>query len=114
MSQSLDFKSIVENDLKETFFLSEEFAERHLVNGKEMDVLLDAYELMERKGSQGANNHFDGIFSAELLMYVKGVDFGVPPKVGALLVLDESKVYRVKEVTEELGVYAIALGANKA
>lgn len=114
MSDPINFNDILKNDLKNTFFLSEEFAERHMVNGKEMDVLLDAYELMERKGSQGGNNHFDGIFSAELLMYVKAQDFGVPPKVGALLILDGSKVYRVKEVTDEMGVYAIALGANKA
>lgn len=113
MSESFDFKAILENDLKETFFIPEEFSERHMINGKEMDVLLDDYELMERKGSRKENEHFDGIFSADVLMYVKVEEFGVSPKVGALLVLDGSRVYRVREVTEELGVYAIALGANK-
>ncbi|NCC16552.1 MAG: hypothetical protein EOM28_09415 [Clostridia bacterium] len=114
MSEPINFKDILKNDLENTFFLPEEFAERHMVNGKEMDVLLDAYELMDRKGNRKESDHFDGIFSAELLMYVKVEDFGVPPKVGALLVLDGSKVYRVQEVTEEMGVYSIALGANKA
>lgn len=113
MSESFNFKDILLNDLKETFFLTEEFSERHMVNGTEMDVLLDDYELMERKGSRKENEHFDGIFSADVLMYVKAEDFGVSPKVGALLILDGSKVYRVREVTEEMGVYAIALGANK-
>ncbi len=96
MSKSMSFKDILKNDLENTFFLAEEFAERHTINGKEMDVL------------------FDGIYTADLLLYVKVQDFGVPPKVGALLILDGSKTYRVKEVTEEMGVYAIALGANRA
>lgn len=113
MSESMTFKDILKNDLENTFFFAEEFAERHTVNGKEMDVLLDAYELMERKGSQGGDKHFDGIFKADLLMYVKAKDFGVLPKVGAPLILDGSKTYRVQEVTEEMGVYAITLGANK-
>lgn len=51
MSESMSFKDILKNDLENTFFLAEEFAERHTINGKEMDVLLDDYELMERKGS---------------------------------------------------------------
>lgn len=113
MSESMSFKDILKNDLENTFFLAEEFAERHTINGKEMDVLFDDYELMERKGSQRVNEHFDGIYTADLLLYVKVQDFGVPPKVGALLILDGSKSYRVKEVTEEMGVYAIALGANR-
>lgn len=107
----MSLKDILQEDLDSVFFDAEEFAELHIVNGKEMLLLLDGNELSERKTTQ--EKHLDGVYSSTMLLYVKANAYGARPKVGSMLVLDE-KQYRVTDVVEEGGVYSITIGAMRA
>lgn len=109
----MDLREIMRDDLDDVFFDMEEFAERHTVNGKEMSVIFDENELLERKKEGRAGSHFDGAYLATAMLYVKAEEYGPRPKVGSVLVIDEKKVYRVAEAVDECGVYSIALEANK-
>lgn len=109
----MDLREIIRDDLDGVFFDMEEFAERHTVNGKEMSVIFDENELLERKKEGRTGSHFDGAYLATAMLYVKAGEYGPRPKVGSVLVIDEKKVYRVTEAVDECGVYSIALEANK-
>ena len=60
-----------------------------------------------------ANQHLDGIYKNEKLIYVASADFGALPKQGAILKLDK-KVYRVVDAVDEYGVYSITIEANRS
>lgn len=109
----MNLREVIRDDLADVFFDMEEFAELHTVNGKEMSVIFDENELLERKKEGRAGSHFDGAYLATAMLYVKAGEYGPRPKVGSVLVIDEKKVYRVTEAVDECGVYSIALEANK-
>ncbi len=109
----MNLRKIIRDDLEDVFFDMEEFAERHTVNGKEMCIIFDENELLERKKEGRAGSHFDGAYLATAMLYVKAEEYGPRPKAGSVLVLDEKKVYRITAAVDEGGVYSIALEANK-
>lgn len=109
----MNLREIIQDDLEDVFFDMEEFAERHTVNGKEMRIIFDENELLERKKEGRAGSHFDGAYLATAMLYVKAEEYGPRPKVGSVLVIDEKKVYRIAAAIDEGGVYSIALEANK-
>lgn len=108
----MTLKEIMKEDLDDVFFDLDEFAEIHDVNGKEMSVMIDGNELGERKKSDRAGKHYDGLYTSMILMYVKAEEYGARPKVGSLIHLD-GKAYKVIEAVEEGGVYSITMGANR-
>lgn len=90
------------------FFNLEEFSEAHQINGKCIPCLLDDMELLERKQATREDQHMDGIFLADCLLYVRAADFGSPPKPGRVITVD-GKTYRVASAEDEMGVYSICL-----
>ena len=107
----MSLKDILQEDLNSVFFDLDEFAETHLVNGVEMNIIIDSNELGERKATSG--KHYDGAYSSIMLMYVKAEEYGAKPKVGSMIVLDQ-KHYKVTDVVDEGGVYSITMGATRS
>lgn len=100
-------------------------AEIHNVNGAETPVIIDNQRLLELKAK---SQYAEGISTAELLFFVKCVDFvvkptneqeinfdediyGLKPAVGQVITFDND-IYRVVAVTELNGMFEIVLGAN--
>lgn len=111
----LTFKEAAAQDIDDAFFLPDEFAEEHVIDGKKMQIVLDDNELIERSAhwEGGAKQSFDlGLYKSRRLFYVRAEDFGPRPKVGKLLQLDGRQV-EVSECTEENGVYAITIERNR-
>ena len=54
----------------------------------------------------------DGVYTKQIMVYVKGIDFGMLPVVGAALRMD-GKEYLVQDAVNEYGVYSITLEMNK-
>ena len=77
----LTFKSAIEQENKYVFLNPNEFGEVHEINGKEMPVIIDDNELLERDKAH--------LLNAEL----------------------DADLYRVKSATEEAGIYAIEIEA---
>lgn len=105
------FKEQIAADISGTFLNCLEFADTHTVNDKEMAVVVDDNELLERDKAR-MGTHTDGLYSSRRLIYVAKTDFGPRPAQGAALTLDK-RAYRVKTCTEEAGVLAIELEAVK-
>jgi len=105
------FKEIIASDVKNVFLNVDEFSETHSVNGVDMAVQIDSNEQIERE--KRMNQHMDGIYKNEKLIYVAAADFGPMPKQGSILRLD-GQIYKVEDAIHEDGVYSITIGANRA
>lgn len=106
----LTFKSAIEQDNKSVFLNSSEFGEVHEINGKEMPVIIDDNELLERDKAHLLNADISGLHYSRRLLYVAASYFDVRPDPDSFLQLD-ADLYRVKSATEEAGIYAIEIEA---
>ena len=106
------FKAQLETDIFNVFFNNDEFSDYHLIDGKQMHVLFDEYELT--KNDQSGKVRPDGVYKDMLLIYVPVAEMGPKPKTGRVLILDGKKTYRVADVMTEDGVYAIQLEAYRS
>lgn len=107
----LTFKEALRNDVKAVFLNPAEFGEPHVINGRRMLAVLDDMEHIEREKRMKSN--MDGVYVRQLLLYVAAEDFGSFPAQGVLVKLD-GKQYQVADATDECGVYAITLEANRS
>lgn len=107
----MSFKDIIEDDVHGVFMNPQEFSKMHNVNGVEMAVQIDSNEQIERE--KRFNQHMDGIYLNQKLIYVAASDFGPLPKQGSILTLDK-RTYRVADAVSEDGVYSITIEANRA
>ncbi len=107
----MTFKEQIKSDIGAVFLNNQEFGEIHSVNGKQINVIIDNSELIERAKITGTAAH-DGVYSANTLIFVSAADMPKRPNVGSLLNLDGLD-YKVINCTAEGGVYSIELKANR-
>lgn len=104
----MSFKEQASRDLQSIFLNELEFAEEKEIDGTPMRVVVDDHSLVERGGAE----HTDGLYSAQLLIYVSAAEYGARPKQGKLLNL-AGRDYRIVKVEEDLGLYTFTLEANR-
>ena len=75
-----------------------------------MTIVLDDVENIEREKKMKSS--MDGIYARQILFYVSTAEFGPLPGQGDLVSLD-GKEYMVMDATDECGIYAITLEANR-
>lgn len=110
--ESLSFKDIIHNDIKQTFLNLEEFGETHEVNGTPMTIIFDDIEHVEREKQMKST--MDGLFVRPVLHVLLQRDaFGPLPAQGKLVTVD-GKRYAIVDATDESGVYGITLEANRS
>ena len=110
----MSFKELVERDNRTVFMNLDEFADIHVINGKEMPCIIDNNEMIDREKRYQYKRslYADGVYLKEVLLYVKAEDFGSLPAVGRSLTLDK-KSYIISDAIDEGGIYSISLEANK-
>lgn len=107
------FKEMLKEDILDVFFNPEEFGELHTINRKEMCVIIDDSEQVEREKKREDSREWNqGIYKRKTVLYAIGKDFGPLPAVGKSLLLDGA-VYLITAAEDEGGVYAISLEANR-
>lgn len=106
----ISFKEAARQDVSNVFLDIEEFADVHTINNKKIPAIVDENELIEREKRMKSN--MDGVYTKQIMIYVKGIDFGMLPAVGAALRMD-GKEYLVQDAVNEYGVYSITLEMNK-
>lgn len=110
-SEKFTFKDAVAADIDTVFFDALEFAEEHSVDGTPMLIVMDENELNDRQAhwEGGTKQSFDqGLYQADMLIYVKKKDYGPKPKVGKQVKLDKV-IYRVLACAEDAGVFEMML-----
>lgn len=105
------FKDVIQEDVKAVFMNVDEFSDMHNVNGTMMPIQIDSNEQIERE--KRINQHMDGIYKNQKLIYVSAADYGPLPKQGSVVSLD-GKIMKVADAISEDGVYSITLEANRA
>lgn len=104
------FKDIIKQDIKNTFMNDDEFSDKHLIDGKEMSVIVDGIELLERE--KKLKDKAEGLFLKQKLIYVAAEDFGPLPRIGRIIKLDKSD-YKILDAIAENGMYSLTLEAYK-
>lgn len=105
------FKDILRQDVERVFMNTDEFAALHTVNGKQIPVMVDENELIERE--KKAKSKMDGIYVRATLIYVEAKYIGALPPVGSAFILD-GRTYKVIDAVNESGLYSIHLEANRS
>lgn len=104
------FKELLSEDVNQ-FMSINEFGDKRTIDGKPMTVIVDDNEIIEREKATKSN--MDGVYTRQKLIYVKADEFGPMPALGRLITMDNRK-YLVIEATDEQGIYAITMEANKS
>lgn len=102
----MNFKDIVQSDLDNTFFNSNECGETHNINGINMTIVKDDDLLKEQKLKSAS-----GTYKGDILFQVRKSEFGEKPAIYQIIKFD-FKPMQVTDCQEDMGVYTITLEAN--
>lgn len=108
-TSAMAFKELLEQDVKNAFLNPKEFGEVHIVEGREMVIVIDDHELLEHQRKAG--QCLDGIYDKQRLIYVAAEDIGALPAQGSFFTIDDES-YTVMDAVAEGDIYAITVGAN--
>lgn len=106
------FKDAVKSDIRRVFINPLEFAEKHNINGKMIEAVVDRDVIKERQ-PKTATEYAEGIFIEEILVYVAADDLTRKPVKGEIFRLDGER-YLVEEVAENMGILEITIMANES
>ena len=101
------FKDMVARDLDITILNTDEFAELHMVEGKEIPVVMDDDRLTTLKKGQ-----ILGLVEADMLLMGKESDFPANLEPGRLLNVDGREML-VANSGKDLGLVEVALRQNR-
>lgn len=104
------FKDLIQGD-NNIFINPKEFGVKHLIDGIEMNVIIDNNEMLERETRYKVHDY--GLFKKQLLIYVLSEEIGPLPAVGRIIKLDR-QTYKIIDAINEDGIYSITLEANKS
>lgn len=97
-----NFKDAVKQDIQNTFLNIKEFADKHVINDKDVYCVVDK---METRGAD-ARTTLEGVFVNAVTIYAKDGDLPCVPVEGEILYLDY-KMYIVRSVSVEMGMLVI-------
>ena len=101
------FKGMVARDLDAVFLNVDEFAELHMVEGKEIPVVMDDDRLTTLKKGQ-----ILGLVEADMLLMGKVSDFPADMEPGRLLNVDGRELI-VSKSSRDMGLIEAALRQNR-
>ena len=110
------FKDCAAADIDTVFFNGNEHADRHIIDGKDVLVVIVEGGTREHNShwEAGAKQNFDtGLYTAYTVLYIRGRYYWPKPTVGKHLVLDKGtnrqRSYTILNCEEEAGVYRISM-----
>ncbi len=104
------FKEQLEKDFDYTFFNMDEFAEMHVIDGKEIPVVVDNETLLQMNLGKSARE--DGIFTDNIVLFIQKKHLEEEPVIGQIMEFDRV-TYPVVNVLADLGGYTVILGGNE-
>ena len=110
------FKDQVAKDIQGVFINPLEFAEQHqigvvgLFDPIPVDAVVDQDVIEERKG-RTSTEYAEGVYSSQIMVFVKAADLPNQPVRGQLFRLDGER-YLVDNVASNMGVLEITIEAN--
>ena len=106
----MGFKEQLQEDLNTVFFNLAEFAEMHVINGKEVPVVIDNDKLAELY--IGRDIHTEQLFTDATMFYVRRDDLEFEPVPDQYLEFD-GRGCMVTDVKIDDGTYTVVLEVNE-
>lgn len=107
----MGFKEQLAEDLDAVFFNAEEFAETHMINGAEVDIVVDNDKLAELFISKDTDTK--ELFTDSMLFYVRKKDLVFEPVPGQYIELDGHGCM-ISDVKTDDGTYTIVIEATES
>lgn len=100
-------------DVTRVFMQFDHFAETHYWNGEEITAVLDEEAALKRKNNNVNDISWDNN-TREVLVYTPVVNFPEEKPEPNTQVIFDKKTMRVRQINEDMGVYAILLSTFDA
>ena len=107
----MGFKEQLREDLDAVFFNPDEFAEKHSINGENVDIVVDNDALAELFIQR--QTHTEQIFTDSIMFYVRKRDLVFEPVPWQYIDYDGHR-YQITDVKTDDESYTIVLGVNDA
>ena len=111
----MNFKEQLLEDLDTVFFNPDEFAEKHTINGVEVDIVVDNDKLAELYISRNFNSDYRNclkqLFTDSIMFYVRKCDLDFEPVPEQYIEYD-GRGYLITDVKTDDESYTIVLGVN--
>lgn len=104
------FKDAVSKDAEMVFINEDEFADKHVINGREVLCIVDENEINEAKWT--LNNPVEGVFDHTFTIYIRTGVLERCPVENEVLRLD-GKLCFVRKVSDEMGLLVISVEAKE-
>lgn len=108
MGKRMSFKQLLQQDVENVFLNPAEFGGIHMVDDREMAIVIDDHESYKRQ-TQG--QYADGNYMKRKLIYMAAADFGRLPTYGSYITID-GEGYTVMDAVAEGDIYAVTIEAN--
>ena len=106
------FKEVYQDDLDNVFFDEEEFAERHMIDGKECVVILtDETRQRPYLRRTDLNPKETAVNKTSQVIYIRDTELERKVTSGAMIDLDGKKLF-VQDVRHKAGVYRLVIGIH--
>lgn len=103
------FKDQLKADINNVFLNTEEFADKHTIDGKLISAIVDDEAMEEFENLKDYN--FDGLYKVKLVIYLNAEDLDKVPVIESSLNVDGRK-YFVLGVSKPEGMIKLVLGVN--
>lgn len=105
------FTEQLEADVKDVFINADEFAEVHIVNGMDVPCILEGLNTRDMLIKANNTPAFDGVNGMTRILHIKASDMPERVVCGNVIEVD-SEIYRVGNVTEDIGLLTVTLEAD--
>lgn len=110
----MNFKEQLEHDNSAIFINSEEFGEKHSIDGELLTVVIDNDLIHERPAlsTSGVDFYAEGVYLSTITFFVEKYKLGYIPVENQQMRFDDYPCI-VKRVSESFGMLEITLDANR-
>lgn len=106
------FKECVENDITNTFINEIEFAEEHVLDGKQVICIVQDGFLAEDLTIDKRGEYYPDIYGDSKTINIPKVDLKEVPVYGQVMYLDGER-YDVVSVSDDMGLLTIVVNGNR-
>lgn len=92
------------------FLNPDEFAETHAVNGMAVQAVLEGLTTKEYVQRTGRSASFEGIDARTLVLHIRKSD--IPPVAHGNVIEVNGEMYRIDDVTDDMGILTLTLEAG--
>lgn len=108
----MGFKEDIEDDIESSFLDIDIFADKHIVDGREIVASIDG-DVLKKRGENDEKSHENGTHRKRMVLYANIKELGKLPAVNNIISVDGRK-YVVTESCESAGMAEVTLEVRRS